>query len=46
MVHCASGFRARIASTFLKNFGYDVKVFAKGGYEDFVKMGVKTREGA
>ncbi len=35
MVHCQSGYRARIAYTFLKNLGYDVKIYGDGGAANF-----------
>lgn len=35
MIHCQSGYRARIGYSLLKNAGFDVKVFGDGGYADF-----------
>ena len=42
VVHCQSGYRARIAYRILKNLGFDIKVFGEGGYGNFDKIGVKT----
>ncbi len=41
-MHCQSGYRARIAYSFLKSQGYDVKVMAYGGYNKFEALGIKT----
>lgn len=35
VVHCHSGYRARIGYSMLKNEGFDVKVYGDGGFGDF-----------
>lgn len=40
MIHCQSGYRARIAYSLMKEMGYDVVVFGEAGFGDFGKYGI------